>query len=336
MAAGEVKTLRIGIAGSGFGKSVLLPVFASLEGVETVALAGSRDADPTAMFAGLDAIVLAIPPRVQERVALAAVERGLPIFCEKPLALDHDAAVKIGDACARRKVVGVVDFELRKWPVFRSLREHATQLGPLRKVWFDWIVQAHNKPVVPASWKYDAAEGGGAMSSFGCHLVDCCSALLGKLEVMEYRPRTQIRRRETGHSAVKITAEDEFELRLKSATGARAVICVNTVAPTHAGLKAVIQGRNGKLVLEDDQPDNFFSGFTLRHIGLDSQARIAETFPSKDAGQCRADAVREVAKEFVRAIREGGPVDCGIEIGVENTRLISHARKMARARRPSS
>ena len=98
--------IRVGIVGSNYGRTVVLPAFRADPRCEVVALAGS-DASRVAEFARaagvprgvgdwrtlvddptIDAIAIAVPPDLQPEIALRALDCGKPIFVEKPLAAD--------------------------------------------------------------------------------------------------------------------------------------------------------------------------------------------------------------------------------------------------------
>jgi predicted dehydrogenase len=102
--SGGPSTLKIGIAGLGFGVDVHLPGFRGLPGVEVVGLLGrdpvhaaevvvqtglpvSTDLE-TWLEAPFDAVSLALPPAEVGRAAAAAIARGIPVLSEKPLGSD--------------------------------------------------------------------------------------------------------------------------------------------------------------------------------------------------------------------------------------------------------
>jgi len=335
-----MKPLRMGIAGSGFGRKVLWPVFSEIEGVSVVALTGSpvtvpSNSAPTffpswremILSGTLDVVALALPPLVQEEAARVALEKGVHLFCEKPLALHADAAEKLLRAAEERKRSVVVDFEFRKIPVFQRLRESVARVGGLQSVEVEWLVANRDRRITSGSWKCEAARGGGAMNSFGCHLVDLCSAMFGRLEVIDYRTQVHVSeyRSEDG-SVVPNTAEDEFHLELHTQEKVPVRIHVNTAHSTQKGLLVRIQGERGALTLTHRHPENYFGGFDLTLDHPDAATEFLERSKDNDSGDARFRAVREVAKEFIEAIRKGGVPECHLGIGVENSRLIASAR----------
>lgn len=340
----EKPALRVGIAGAGFGLRVLLPVFSGIEGVRVAAACGrSLDARllppgcrafPTweAMLEarGLDAAALALPPLEQERAAPAALSAGLHLFCEKPFALNLPAAEDIAREATRRKLVGSVDFEFRKVPAFEVLRRNLPRVGPPRSLSISCNINARANPPPPTSWKNDAARGGGAMSSFGCHLVDLCSLLLGRLEVASYLPRVRIPERVGSDGRpYRITAEDSFSLALRSPAGAVARVDLDTVAEREEGLHLDLVGDLGRLRLVDRNPSNYFSGW---EVSLEHRDGARETLllPADNASRDgRLEAVRSVAVDFIGAVSYGRVPDSSLEDGVENVRLVGSARSLA-------
>src|SRR5687767_5765170 len=108
--------IRLGIVGCNYGRTVQLPAFRLDPRCQVVALAGS-DAARTAELAkqaevpeafgdwmqmiesaNIDAIAIAVPPRLQPEIAIAALQRGKPVFVEKPLAADLASARAMVDA----------------------------------------------------------------------------------------------------------------------------------------------------------------------------------------------------------------------------------------------
>lgn len=104
---------------------------------------------------GLDGLILAVPPTVQPEMALRAIEAGLPLLLEKPMALDPVLAREIvGQAQARDVYVAVNHIYLHH-PAFIQLkrclaetgeritviRTHSGNHGPFRTEWdalWDW------------------------------------------------------------------------------------------------------------------------------------------------------------------------------------------------------
>jgi predicted dehydrogenase len=68
------------------------------------------------MLSSVDAVSFAVPPRVQEELALRAIAAGKHVLLEKPIATTHRRAVEIAQAVARSGVASLVFFTRRFVP----------------------------------------------------------------------------------------------------------------------------------------------------------------------------------------------------------------------------
>lgn len=338
-----VRRLRLGIAGSGFGRAVLLPVFASLPGVEVVAVTGTAplpsEYSAPRLYANwrglidstsLDAVALALPPLVQQHAALLAANRRLHLFCEKPLALVDETAREIAERCAAAHLTGTVDFEFRHLPWFGQLHALRDRVGVVGHLSIQWSLAVRRSAAPASSWKRRRDMGGGAMSAFGCHLVDLCSWLLGPLDVVDCTMRSEPV--DADGLRADAAAERSFTLHLRHPEGRAASVFVDTAASTPSGLEVRLVGSDGTLMIRDDDPDNYFSGFSLLFQPGGGDWTVVRVFPSEDSAVSRMRAVTAVAAEFVAGIGGGCQLAWGLEAGVENTRLLAAARNIAWAK----
>ncbi|MFG2669618.1 Gfo/Idh/MocA family protein [Streptomyces sp. NPDC048445] len=122
-------------------------------------------------------------------IAIAALEAGKHVLCEKPLANTVAEAEAMTEAAARaaaRGQVAVVGFNYRKVPAITYARKLIEQgrLGPLRHVRAtylqDWLVD----PGSPLTWRLEREHAGsGALGDLGAHIVDLAQFLAGELLV---------------------------------------------------------------------------------------------------------------------------------------------------------
>lgn len=126
----------------------------------------------------LDGIVIATPNALHEAQARAALARGLPVFCQKPLALSR-AGIERLVALAQEKGVALgVDWSYRCLAGMRELRRRI-QDGAIGDVVAAELC-FHNAYGPDAAWYYDVERsGGGCLLDLGCHLLDLCHWLLG-------------------------------------------------------------------------------------------------------------------------------------------------------------
>ena len=70
-----------------------------------------------------DALYVCVPPDQHGAIELAAIERGIHFFVEKPLALDMEMAEKIRDAAEAKGLITCVGFQDRYLDIIRMTRE---------------------------------------------------------------------------------------------------------------------------------------------------------------------------------------------------------------------
>ena len=132
------RRLRVGLVGLGSMGRNHLRVLGSLPQAELVAISdpmpealqaavassGAQGfADPEAMLdsAGLDAVVIAAPTTVHLTLALAAIERGIPVLVEKPLAANPEEGLRLAIAARDAGVPVQVGHIERFNPAVREL-----------------------------------------------------------------------------------------------------------------------------------------------------------------------------------------------------------------------
>jgi len=177
---------RLGFLGVGWIGLNRLEAIAESHLAEIVAVADSNDhtATQTARRFGaekssfqdllatdVDALVIATPSALHARQAIAALDAGKAVFCQKPLGR-HGAETAAVVAAARRanRLLGV-DFSYRHTAAMRSIRE-LIQSGELGEI---FAVEAvfHNAYGPDKPWFYQRSQaGGGCLLDLGIHLVD--------------------------------------------------------------------------------------------------------------------------------------------------------------------
>ncbi|MFD4668105.1 Gfo/Idh/MocA family protein [Lentzea sp. NPDC058450] len=130
-------------------------------------------------------IDICTPGDTHAEIAIAALDAGKHVLCEKPMANTVDEAVAMAEAAARaaeRGVRAMVGFTYRRTPALALARDLVAQgrLGRIHHVRAqylqDWIVD----PEAPLSWRLDKEKAGsGALGDIGAHIVDATQFILG-------------------------------------------------------------------------------------------------------------------------------------------------------------
>jgi predicted dehydrogenase len=127
------------------------------------------------------------PGDTHAEIAIAALEAGKHVLCEKPLANTVDEARAMAAAAekaATRGVRSTVGYSYRRVPAVALARRLVEQgrIGEIRHVRAsyqqDWIVD----PEFPLVWRLQrSAAGSGALGDIGAHIVDMAQYLTGDL-----------------------------------------------------------------------------------------------------------------------------------------------------------
>ena len=150
-----------------------------LPGVVTVADAGELTSPAFARRHGLDALFVCLPPGAHAGAAQAALEAGLHVYVEKPLAHDMAAAASMLRAARRRpRRVAAVGFNYRHDPALLRLEGWLRdgRLGEPRLVRTLFSTARREFP----PWKRRRSSGGGALLDLGSHHLDLLPLLLGR------------------------------------------------------------------------------------------------------------------------------------------------------------
>lgn len=192
--------LKIGIIGSGFGQYGLFPAFNSVKNCKVVAICGERRkqlvkycesigfkniyADWRLLLKNekLDAVALAVTPRAQYKIAKAAINKGLHVFAEKPLAANVRQARELLSLARKKKIVHGIDFifpEIAEWKKTKELLDKRT-FGKLEHISVNWDFLSYDIKNKISSWKTSVADGGGALSFYFSHGLYYLEHLAGK------------------------------------------------------------------------------------------------------------------------------------------------------------
>lgn len=137
---------------------------------ESVGCGEVTDALDAALDARPDGVVIATPNAVHAEQALAALEAGIPVFCQKPLARSGVEARRLVDAARRSDVSLGVDMSYRHVAAFVRARE-ALREAPEHVFAAD--LTFHNAYGPDKPWFTDPSlSGGGCALDLATHLID--------------------------------------------------------------------------------------------------------------------------------------------------------------------
>jgi predicted dehydrogenase len=143
--------------------------------------------DYNEMFAKeqLDAAIICTPNMYHAPAAIAALEKGLHVLCEKPMALDPAEGRAMVETARRVGKTLSIGFHYRHMANVQAARRVVTA-GELGKIYMV-RVQALRRRGIPSwgTFVHKHIQGGGAMIDFGVHLLDTALWLIGNPKPVE-------------------------------------------------------------------------------------------------------------------------------------------------------
>jgi scyllo-inositol 2-dehydrogenase (NADP+) len=260
--------LRVGLIGYGLAGSVFhAPLIATTPGLELAAVVtrdpGRQDQvrrehpdDVERLWtAGLDLIVVASPNRTHVAQATAALEAGLAVVVDKPLAATAAEGEALAALAEQRGLVLSV-FQNRRWDGdFLTVAElvRSGKLGAVHR--FESRFERW-RPELKGGWRElaDPAEAGGLLYDLGSHLVDQALTLFGPaVEVY-----AELDSRRAGSEA-----DDDAFVALRHANGTRSHLWMSAMAGS-LGPRFRVLGSESAYVVEglDGQEEALREGRT--------------------------------------------------------------------------
>ncbi len=269
--------VRVGVIGTGFARRVQIPALRLVPEVVVTAVASGNRANAAAVAhtfgiplvfddgadlaraAEVDLVLVSSTPDSHARYAIAALQAGKHVLCEKPTALNAGEAKRILEAAGRHLGrVAWVDHELRYEPNRRKLRDlvRAGVIGEVQhlELILKPYLRGDGRPqtyAAPWTWWCDAGKGGGILGAVGSHYIDLCRYWTSS-EVVNVAGgvETFVKERRDERGTIRaVSADDYASFVLRFANGAVATVTLTAVAHHGAGHFAQVTGREGTLVL---------------------------------------------------------------------------------------
>jgi predicted dehydrogenase len=257
------RRLRVGVIGSGaFAETCHIPGLQSHPLADVVALCGRRRDHTRAMadrlgvrdahtdyrnLCGrddLDAVTIVTPNACHAEHAIAALQAGKHVLCEKPLAMTVAEARRMMAAADASGKVHQVAFTFRYLQGVQQLRRRvrAGEIGEPHYLRVQYDSWDGLRPDCVVGWRDRQQEaGGGLLYDVGSHLFDAARYVLGPIEGASGFLHHVPRQRPDGRSGepVNVETDDLATAWFRHASGVRGHWWVSRISPSYA--------RNGTL-----------------------------------------------------------------------------------------
>ncbi len=335
--------IGVGIVGSNYGRTVLLPAFRADPRCEVVALCGSDAArtaelaktagvpkaygDWRALIADTDvqAVVIATLPSLQAEIAIAALKAGKPVFAEKPMAGDLAGARAMLTAAEQSGLPTGIDFNFTRIMAWLRAKDmlDAGCVGSLRHVTVHWHVESRAIQMRMRNWKTAGGnDGGGVLGNFISHCFHYLEWFVGPIGGLQARV-----------SGMPDDAELQTTVAMALQYEAGAQVSLSMSCASYAGIGHRIEffGEDGTLVLHNPTPD-YMRGFDLTYARRPAAPeRIAVDDPA-DAQypDGRIAPVSRLANKFFDAIETNKQTAPDFAAGYRVQALIDAAQRSHR------
>ena len=214
----------------------------------------------------VDLVVIVTPNHLHHEVALAFVDAGFHVACDKPLVHTTAQATELVERVAARGTAFAVTYNYTGYPMVREARAlvRSGVIGKVRKVIVEyhqgWLAgaleSASNKQ---SAWRTDPARSGpgGALGDIGTHAENLLHTITGLpieqlcAELSTFGPGRQL--------------DDDVSVLLRMEGGARGVLMASQMAVGHENdLRIRVFGEKGSLDWRQEEPN------TLIHSPLDA------------------------------------------------------------------
>lgn len=219
---------------------------------------------------GIEAVAIVTPNHLHVPVAIAALEAGLHVICDKPVATSLAEARRLAEVVRRTGKVFALTHNYIGYPMVREARELVASgaLGEVRVVQVayaqDWLatpLEASGQK--QAEWRTDPARAGagGALGDIGTHAFQLAGFVTGlscdavAAELTSFVPGRSL--------------DDNAHVMLRYRGGARGMLWASQVATgTENALTLRVFGTKAGLAFEQEHPNQ------LRFSPLDEPTRI--------------------------------------------------------------
>ncbi len=264
--------VRIVLLGNSFAEAIQLPALKYAGNNEVIGIAGRNlaKAQETAQRWGIakatdnwrellalapDLVIVSTPVDLHFEMAVAALECGAAVLCEKPFTRTVAEAKDLAKRAEGR--LALIDHQLRWSPLRRRLRDKHREnfVGEVFHIRSDLVIDSPGYMTRPHGWWFDEARGGGTLGALSSHLIDNLIWIFGPVRAVNAQLSTFIKEREgPDGSPLPVTSDDCAELWLRMECGALVSMTTSVVLPGGSRWLVEVAGSEGtlRLDLEDD------------------------------------------------------------------------------------
>lgn len=200
----------------------------------------------------IDLIDVCTPGDTHAEIAIAALEAGKHVLCEKPLAMSVAEAKELAALAKKRKRACGVWHAYRFCPAASTAARICREgrLGAIQHVRGLYLQDWLNDPAVGAGWRTQKRIcGSGSHGDLNAHLIDMTRFITGlEFEAVNGLARTFVDQRPAGDGMAKVDVDDAFLFLARMQGGAVGSFEATRFAPGHKNTNFIeVNGAKGSL-----------------------------------------------------------------------------------------
>jgi predicted dehydrogenase len=209
----------------------------------------------------VEVVSITTPNAFHAEMAIAALEAGKHVWCEKPMSVALADSERMETAARRAGTVTVLGYNYIQNPVIRHigllLAEGA--IGEVNHVRFEMDEDFMADPEALFTWKSEASSGYGALDDFGVHPLSLIHVLFGGVaQVMAQQSKPYADRPTKKGGRQPVETFDIASALLELRNGASGVMALNRAAWGRKGRIALtIFGSKGTIAYDQERMNEF-------------------------------------------------------------------------------
>lgn len=209
----------------------------------------------------VDVVSITTPNQFHAEMAIAALEAGKHVWCEKPMATTLDAAARMRDAAHSANRVAILGYNYIQNPAIRHIAKLLDEgiIGAINHIRVEMDEDFMADPEAPFYWKSDASSGYGALDDFGVHPLSLIQTLVGNLSrVMAHQSKPYADRPVQGGGRRVVETWDTATVLFETKSGASGVLALNRAAWGRKGRIALqVFGAKGSILFDQERMNEF-------------------------------------------------------------------------------
>lgn len=158
----------------------------------------------------IDIVSVCTPNSVHAEIAIAALNAGKHVICEKPIASTTEDAKAMADAAAeaaKKNIVSMCAYQYRRVPAIDEAKKiiESGKLGEITNVRTQYLQSWSADPNSPLSWRFQKAiAGAGTLGDIATHAIDIAQYLAGDITDVVSMVKTYIKERPVQEGGVDL------------------------------------------------------------------------------------------------------------------------------------